>query len=102
MSRAGNAVLSVAFAIAVASCATIGHRFDYTRVSELTPGVSTRDDAIRALGTPTAESSYADGSRLLQWQYVSGNALGRGSGSHVAILFDRDGKMIRVTHVSHL
>ena len=78
-------------------CTTIGDTFDIDKVDELTPGVSTVAEAKRLLGNPSAESNYADGSKLLQWQYVTGTLIG-GSGAHVAILFGRDGRMIRVTH----
>ena len=81
----------------LAGCVTLGHRFDSRRVDELVPVFSTSQEALELLGEPSAESSYADGSRLLQWHYVQGTPIG-GSGAHVAILFDSDGVMIRVTH----
>lgn len=79
------------------ACTTIGNKFDPAFVDQLTPGTSTTDDAIRLLGKPSAVSTGANGSRLLQWQYVQGTPIG-GSGAHVAVLFDQDGKMVRVTH----
>lgn len=81
----------------VAGCSTYGGKFDPQRVSELKPGVSTITEAASLLGPPKAESNFANGSRLLQWQYVHGSILG-GSGAHVAVLFDKDGRMVRVTH----
>lgn len=84
-----------------AGCVTIGHRFDSRKVDLLVPGVSTIQDATTLLGEPSAESTYPDGSRLLQWQYVQGTPVG-GSGEHVAILFDVGGLMVRVTHRSRI
>ena len=78
---------------------TIGKKFDASRLDELQPAISSIDDAKRVLGPNSAESTSADGSKLLQWQYVQGSMIG-GEGEHVAILFGPDGKMIRVTHKS--
>ena len=80
-----------------AGCTTVGRKFDPQRISELVPGVSTMSDSTELFGPPTSESTYADGSRLLQWSYVQGTVFG-GSGAHVAVLFDKDGRMVRVTH----
>jgi hypothetical protein len=88
--------VGVIFAIA-ACIRTSGNKFDPQRVDELTPGVSTIGDALTILGPVSAESTYRDGSRLLQWQYTQASVVGA-SGAHVAVLFDNAGRMIRVTH----
>jgi len=64
-------------------------RFDLVNVDQLKPGVSTITDANDILGIPNSESTFANGTRLLQWFRV---------GTHVAILFDAAGQMVRVTH----
>jgi outer membrane protein assembly factor BamE (lipoprotein component of BamABCDE complex) len=76
-----------------------GNRFDASAINQLVPGVSTKEDAITKLGQPTAVSTNADGSQVLQWYYVFGTAIGVGGGAQAAILFGSDGKMIRVTHL---
>jgi len=76
---------------------TSGNVFDINKVDQLTPKVSTEADAKRLLGAPTSVTSMAHGAQLLQWLYSQGTATG-GSGAHVAILFDQEGKMIRVQH----
>ena len=76
-----------------------GHRFDANSVGQLKPGVSTEQDAIAQLGGPAATSNNADGTRLLQWQYVYGTGSGAGGNAHAAILFGPDHKMIRVVEV---
>jgi hypothetical protein len=85
------------FMTLLSACTTIGNKFDPSLVNELTPGVSTMADARHSLGPPSAMSTYPDGRQLLQWQYSQGTIIGA-SGAHVAILFDSDGKMMRVTH----
>jgi hypothetical protein len=79
------------------ACATTGHRHNPAGVDSLEPGVSTIEDAQALIGRPSAETNYADGSRLLQWQFIHGTPFGA-SGSHLAVLFDADGKFVRVVH----
>ena len=76
-----------------------GNRFDADALKQFQPGTTTEQDAIAKLGQPMAVSTYANGNRLLQWQYVYGTAIGVGGGAHAAILFSPDGKMIRVAHL---
>lgn len=83
--------------LVLAACSTTGNKFDIAKVDQLQPGISTSADAIQLLGPPTSESSFQNGTRLLQWQYAQGTLIG-GSGAHVAILFDATAKMVRVTH----
>ena len=83
------------------ACTTIGSQFDISKADQLTPGVSTVNDAIKLLGPVHAESAMQNNSKLLQWQYVQGTLLG-GSSSHIAILFDASGKMVQITHKSSI
>jgi len=63
----------LAFLLLIAGCVyQQGHRFDANSVEQLKPGVSTEQDAIAQLGPPAATRINADGTRLLQWQYVYG------------------------------
>jgi regulator of RNase E activity RraA len=98
MSIVRAAVLAVCIGV-LAACMTVGTKFDINKVDQLKPGVSTMEDATQLLGPAKAVSTMANNSKLLQWQYVQGTPVG-GSGSHVAILFDATGKMVRVTHRS--
>lgn len=84
----------------IAGCATVGNKFDVKQVDSFQPGVTTKEDAIAKLGKPRAVSTRADGSQVVQWIYAQGTALGVGSGAHVAIIFDKEGKMVRVSHRS--
>jgi hypothetical protein len=97
-----RALRPILLALMLSACVYQQHgtRFDPNAINQLTPGVSTQQDAIAKLGKPMAVSTNADGSQLLQWQYVYGTALGTSGGAHAAILFGSDGKMIRVTHIS--
>jgi hypothetical protein len=57
------------------------------RVTELVPGISTRDDAIAKLGPPSSTSNIGN-STILQWG-------GNNSPVHLAISFGLDGRMIQ-------
>jgi hypothetical protein len=59
-----------------------GNRFDSASVARLVPGLSTTQDAIALLGQPTAVSTNADGTQVLQWQYAYGTAIGVGGAAH--------------------
>jgi outer membrane protein assembly factor BamE (lipoprotein component of BamABCDE complex) len=80
-----------------AGCVTQGTKFDPSAADSLQPGISTTRDATQLLGPPSAESRFANGNTLLQWQYVTGTMVG-GTGAHLAVLFDSNGRMIRTTH----
>ena len=86
-----------ALALLLAACAATPSStvtVDPRRYTELVPGVSTRDDAVTKLGSPSSVSTVNDDQVLLQWIDVySPHPL------HVAIRFGRDGKMIRVEGV---
>ena len=89
-------VLIISF---VGACTTIGNKFDPQSINLLTPQVSSISDATLLLGPPMSQSSMADGAMLYQWQYAQGTLVG-GSGAHVAILFDSEGTMVKVQHMS--
>lgn len=91
----------ICLVVALSACTTIGKKFDIAKVDQLEPGVSTIADAVKLLGPSTAESSLANNSKLLQWQYSQGSIVAS-SGAHVAILFDQAGRMVRITHKFNL
>ena len=84
----------------VAGCAfQEGHRFDASTVQQLQPGVTTDQDAIAQLGPPARTTNNADGTQLLQWQYIYGTTGTWSGDAHAAILFGPDHKMIKVVEV---
>jgi hypothetical protein len=87
-------------AVLLPGCVTVGNKFDIAKADQLQPGISSDADAVRLLGPPTNQSESPSGT-LLQWQYSRGSLAG-GSGAHLAVLFDRKGQMVRVTHKSSL
>ncbi len=96
-------MLCATVAICTAGCAQVGHKFDTAVIAELQPGLSTETDAIRLLGPPMTKSIRTDGAHALQWAYGASGAFGAGANAaNAIILFDADGKMIRVAAVAKL
>jgi hypothetical protein len=84
-------------ALSLTACAQIGHPFDIAKADQLTPGISTEDDAKKLLGEPISVTTSPDnGHQLLIWQYSYGTALATGGAERLVILFDADGKMLRI------
>ncbi|MCA8073934.1 hypothetical protein [Burkholderia vietnamiensis] len=100
MNIKGIATLSVA-SLVLAACMTVGNKFDSSAVDSLRPGITTIQDAESTLGKAASASNVANGGTLLQWIYSQGSIIGASS-AHVAVLFDKDGKMVRVTHRSQM
>lgn len=51
----------------------------------------TADEIIARVGPPTSRSAMANGQWLLQWQ---------ATGYHIALLFDAEGRVLKLTHES--
>lgn len=83
--------LAASVALTFIGCASIGQDFDMADVDRLQPGVSTLEQAKEKFGKPQSVGNYGDDRTTVTWI----RAQGRYSKA-VAILFDRDGKMIRV------
>lgn len=91
-------LLAVCLALGGCFYAQSGNAFDINQVNTLQAGVSSSQDAVNLLGNPASVTNYNDGTQLLQWIYAYGTSSGKSGASHAAVLFGKDGKMIRVTH----
>lgn len=90
----------LASATALAGCATQGTPFNASAVSNLQPGVTTLDEAIRLLGQPHAVTSQANGTRTAMWMYAE-STLGTGKTDQVLVDFDSRGLMLRPVQRTH-
>ncbi|KVE59265.1 hypothetical protein WI94_04180 [Burkholderia vietnamiensis] len=79
----------------------MGNKFDIHDADQFIPGVTTMQQAQEKLGAPTATNAMPNGGTLQQWVYSQASMVG-GTSSNIAILFDRDGKMIRIASKSQL
>jgi outer membrane protein assembly factor BamE (lipoprotein component of BamABCDE complex) len=101
--RFSMAIKTIASAILacvlVSACISNGHKFDTTKVDQLQPGTTTLQDATAMFGKPRSESTYANGSKLIQWIYMQASPAGSET-NHLAVLFDGNGKMVRIVEKS--
>lgn len=89
-------VAALVSAAALAGCVQTGNTFDVKKVAELTPGVSTKQDAIAKLGQPVAVSAMPGGGELVQWRYAYGTGIGVSGGASTSIMFTDRGIMAGV------
>ena len=106
--RAGRMVLGCALAAALlAGCTPIvhqqGHISDPEALAEIKPGVQTREEVARLLGTPSAMGTFDD----RRWYYISRRtettafyAPDLVDQSVIAIAFDESGVVAEVASVS--
>ena len=90
------ALLAAAIAaLACAACADGGSAFVSAASSGFSAGVTTRADAIKALGPPSSVYEAANGEKTLAWAR-DGGLFNAGETRQYAIVFGPDDKMIRV------
>lgn len=92
-------LVAIASLVMLTACATRGTKFEMADVDAMQPGVTTKEEAIAKLGKPKAVSTKPDGTTVLQWMYIEASPL-HGKGNHAVIIFDKDGKMVRLAHKS--
>lgn len=89
-------VLALLAVFSVAACTKeVGSRFEFAKVDQLKPGVTTYAEAVAELGKPTLVQKRADGRTIAVWQYIRGTISG-GTARGVSIVFGAGGVMERV------
>lgn len=88
-------ILASVLALTLAACATKGTNFNMADVDAFQPGVTTLDDAVAKLGKPRGTKIGPNGEKSVTWIYAQASLAGSESRG-TRILFDKDGKMIRV------
>jgi outer membrane protein assembly factor BamE (lipoprotein component of BamABCDE complex) len=91
-------VAFLALALCLSGCvySQTGTRFDMSKADQLTPGISTEDDAERLLGKPISVVTNPNGHQVFIWAYSYGTALAIGGGKQLVIAFDENGTMIKI------
>ena len=82
--------------ILLAACATSGTKFEMSDVNAMQPGVTTYEQAVAKLGKPFGVSMTADGTKSVVWSWAQAGGLTGIQKRAARILFDKDGKMVRV------
>lgn len=80
------------FALAVSACT---ESFVESNAAQFRPGVTTRAEAIAALGPPSSVYQAADGDTTLSWAR-DGGLFNPGETRQYAIVFGPDDKMLRI------
>ena len=88
--RAFKRMIGLVLALALAACTDFG-----SDAAQFTPGVTTRADAIAALGPPSSIYQAANGETTLSWAH-SGGLFRPGETRQYAIVFGPDDKMVRI------
>jgi starvation-inducible outer membrane lipoprotein len=84
----------ISAALVLSACATQPSTL-LSRAGQLTPSVSTRDEAIAVMGRPTSESAAPGGGVLMQWIDQQPQAAGA-KAVRVTVLFDSRGRMVHI------
>jgi hypothetical protein len=82
-------------ALACAACVDVGGALVSATSSGFRPGVTTRADAVKALGPPSSVYEAANGEKTIAWAR-DGGLFNAGETRQYAIVFGPDDKMIRV------
>ena len=88
-------LMIVAAMLALTACATRGQKFEMTDVENFQPGVTTYEEVVEKLGKPRSQNFTQDGGKSATWVYARASLAGSESRG-TRLLFDKDGKLIRV------
>lgn len=94
--------LLLACATLTVNAAELGGKFDMAKADTFETGVTTLDDAKEQLGNPVSVSTDADGNQMIWWKYVKVGVFSGRDVRKLAIVFDKEGKMLRVAHREQL
>lgn len=92
---------TIAMCAAIAACATSGTDFNEGAIAQLVPGKTTEGEAVEVLGgKPNHRTISANGNYLLVWVFAQARP-GKVQSRSLGIVFDKGGKMIRVSSQSN-
>lgn len=81
------------------ACVSMGTNFDPAAVAQLQPGMS-KAEVIARLGEPNSRSVAANGEEVLLWLHSRGTALGTARARSATLLFDANGRYVRMINVT--
>ncbi len=91
----------VALLVAVAACASAGHRWDHRALLQLRAGETTEAEAVALLGKPVSRTNLADNQRVLGFQYVEVVYVATTQAKMVSLLF-KDDRLVRIVQATNL
>ena len=95
---------TAAIAVLLAGCAATGHNFDPGKLSTLTPGQTTLEEASRALTAPPDKLyKQTDGTLLALWSFkITFVADGLYSRKEALLQFGPDGRLMRLVDSTNI
>ncbi|KRC77814.1 hypothetical protein D3C87_349020 [compost metagenome] len=95
---------TAAIAVFLAGCAATGHNFDPGKLSTLTPGQTTLEEASRALTAPPAKFfKQSDGTLLALWSFkITFVTDGLYSRKEALLQFGPDGRLMRLVDSTNI
>ncbi|MDR6599161.1 MULTISPECIES: hypothetical protein [Achromobacter] len=95
---------AAAIAVLLAGCAATGHNFDPGKLSTLTPGQTTLEDASRALTAPPDKLyKQTDGTLLALWSFkITFVTDGLYSRKEALLQFGPDGRLMRLVDSTNI
>lgn len=84
-----------ALAITLGGCISMGTNYDAAAVDQITPGTP-MSEVIARLGQPNSRTTLPNGQTQLMWLHSTGTAWGTADARSAALLFDAEGRFIRV------
>jgi hypothetical protein len=86
------------FASLSVQAAELGTKFEIANADSFEVSVTTIDEAKEQLGAPVSISTDAEGNQTLWWKYVKVGTFSGRDVRKLSVVFDKDGKMLRVAH----
>ena len=84
-----------ALAITLGGCISMGTNYDAAAVDQITAGTP-MSEVIARLGQPNSRTTLPNGQTQLMWLHSTGTAWGTADARSAALLFDAEGRFIRV------
>ena len=84
-------------AVLISGCVSVGQDFEMADVDRMQPMVTTFEQVKEILGKPQSVSSAADGGSVAGWVRSKASPVGHSTKS-VMIMFDKNGKFVRVVN----
>lgn len=89
-------LMIVAAIFALTGCATRGQKFEMSDVESFQPGITTYEEVVEKLGKPRSQNFAQDGGKSATWVYARAGVLVGVESRGTRMLFDKDGKLVRV------
>lgn len=81
------------------ACVSMGTNYDATALDQIKPGTPMADVIVQ-LGQPNNRTTLPDGQTQLLWLHSTGTAWGTADARSAALLFDAQGKFVRIITTS--